>query len=103
MRLFEPSMSHATAVLVAVLGLCAARCSARLIARGLRDARPLELVRGLRACILALVAGIGAVGLWSAEPGFLTIGLIILGEELYETGVLFAVIRLGEGAGRTGS
>jgi hypothetical protein len=58
-------------------------------------------VRGIRGCILALVAGIGAVGLWSGEPGFLTIGAIILGEELYETGVLVAVVRCRESDGRT--
>jgi len=37
------------------------------------------------------------VGLLSAQTGFVIIlGAIILGEELYETGILAVIIRLGE-------
>lgn len=103
MGLFVPPMNYAIAVLLALLGLWAARWSARLVARGLRDGHVLEVVRGIRVCILALVADLGAIGLWFATPGFLTIGAIILGEELYETGVLIALIRVGERQARAGA
>jgi hypothetical protein len=82
--------------LLVVVGLCAAVLGARRLAAGLRQARALELVRGIRWVVVALVAGLAALGVVTAEPGYLVLGAVILGEELYETGVLALIIRLGE-------
>jgi len=97
MSLYEPPTNQIIAGFLVLAGMWAAARSTRLVARGLRQARSLDVVRGIRVCILALVAGILAVGLLSAQTGFVIIlGAIILGEELYETGVLAVIIRMGE-------
>ncbi len=97
MSLYEPPTNQIIAGFLVLAGMWAAARSTRLVARGLRQARSLDVVRGIRVCILALVAGILAVGLLSAQTGFVIIlGAIILGEELYETGILAVIIRLGE-------
>jgi hypothetical protein len=96
MNLHEPPISQIIAALLRLVATCSAAASARLIARGLRLASALDLVRGIRLCVLALVATLCAVGLLSGRLGFVTMGAIILGEELYETGVLAAIICLGE-------
>ncbi|HEV8438019.1 MAG TPA: hypothetical protein VGT40_07995 [Methylomirabilota bacterium] len=94
--LYEPPTSHIIAGGLMLIGMYAAARSARLIVGGLRDARPLDLVRGIRLSVLALVAELCAIGFLSAQTGFVTLAAIILAEELYETGLLAAVIRLGE-------
>jgi hypothetical protein len=94
--LYAPPTNQIVAGLLAVAGSLAALRGARLVGRGLRHARPLDLVRGIRLWVLALVAGVFAVGLLSAQAGFLILGAIILGEELYETGLLAVIIRSGE-------
>jgi hypothetical protein len=96
MNLYEPPVNQVIAGLLLLTATRAAVASTRLVAEGLRLARPLELVRGIRAAILALVAGLFAVGFLCGQSGFLVAGAIILGEELYETTALGAVIRLGE-------
>ena len=96
MSLYEPPTNQIIAGFLVLAGMWAAARSTRLVARGLRQAKSLDVVRGIRVCILALVAGILAVGLLSAQTGFVILGAIILGEELYETGILAVIIRLGE-------
>src|SRR5947207_12459075 len=79
---YEPPISHLVA---AVLFLAAAHCaarSARLVARGLRRAGSLDLIRGIRVCVFALVAALFAVAVLSARPGFIVLGSLILAEEL---------------------
>jgi hypothetical protein len=97
----SPTREIAAALLLAV-GACACAHSARLVARGLRDAGALDLIRGIRVGIIAFVAAVCALGVLSARTGFVTLALIILAEELYETGVLAAIIRLGERGGMAG-
>ena len=71
----------------------------RALVRGLREARSLDVVRGIRGCVLALSAGAFAGGVLLAETGPLVIGAVFLGEELYETGLLAMIIRSGERRG----
>jgi hypothetical protein len=67
-----------------------------------RRRQAVHLVRGIRLLIPASVATICVVGVVLRERGFVALGAIILAEELYETGVLVAVLRLSErGAART--
>src|SRR5262245_14805304 len=69
--------------------------SVRLVARGVRFARPLDIIRGIRLLALALAAGLGAIGVVSGKMGFVIVGTLILAEELYETGLVATIIRFG--------
>jgi hypothetical protein len=72
----------------------------RQLATGLRaidhPASPLRVVRGLRGVIVAVgLAALGG-GMLFTSTGLLVCGLIFLGEELYETGVLLLALRAGQ-------
>lgn len=69
---------------------------ARGVWRGLRDGGSLELARGLRGCVVALALGAFAAGLLAGQSGLLVLGAVFLAEELYETGLLIAIIRAHE-------
>ncbi len=97
--LYEPPVNEIIAGLLVLVGSYSAARGGRLLGRGFRQATASELVRGIRGCIIAVVAGIFALGVLSAETGFLILGAIILGEELYETGILAALIRFGDRGG----
>jgi hypothetical protein len=59
-------------------------------------ARALRVVRGIRALIVAVrVAALGG-GVLFASTGLVVFGLIFLGEELYETGVVLLALHAGE-------
>lgn len=63
---------------------------------GLGQALPLDVVPGLRGRAISLGAAAFATGILSAQTGFLVLGAVFLAEELYETGILAVIIRLGE-------
>jgi len=92
-HLYEPPLNQIVAALLALLGLFAAARGGRQVVRGVRHAEPLPLVRGIRGCVVAVVAGTSALGLLAAQTGLLVFGAIFLAEERYETGVLIAIIR----------
>jgi hypothetical protein len=92
-HLYEPPLNQIVAALLALVGLFAAVRGGRQVVRGVRHAEPLPLVQGIRGCVVAVVAGTSALGLLAAQTGLLVFGTIFLGEELYETGVLIAIIR----------
>jgi hypothetical protein len=96
--LYSPLIGALAASLLAVAAAFLAVRSARLAARALRDGSALDLVRGIRTLVLSLVSTLFAVGVLSGETGFLVIGAIILAEELYETGILFILLRWSERA-----
>ena len=93
---YEPPVNHVVAAGLVIFGAWAGARGARQVSDGLASGAALELVRGLRLAILAIVAGFFAVGLVSARSGFVTFGALILAEELYETGLLALLCRLGE-------
>ena len=94
--LYEPPMSHAVAAGLVIFAAWAGARGARRVSDGLASGAALELVRGLRLAIFAIVAGLFAVGVASGRSGFVTFGAVILAEELYETGVLALLCRIGE-------
>ena len=69
---------------------------ARLLVRGLRHALSLDVIRGIRGCVVSAALAACAVGVLWEETGFIVLGAIFLAEELYETGVVALVIRRGE-------
>ena len=95
-NLYEPPVSYVIAAALVVFGIWALARGARGVSAGLAGASALELVRGIRLAVFALVAGFFAIGLLVARPGFVTFGAIILAEEVYETGVLALLVRLGD-------
>ena len=92
----DPPMNKIGAALLAVAAVWLAARSARLVARGLREARALDVVRAIRVLVLSLVSALSAVGLLTGNTGFLVVGAIILAEELYETGVVVTLLRLSD-------
>jgi len=89
-------MNECVAALLILGAAIAGGRGARALARGLREARPLDVVRGIRGVVVGLAAVTCAAGLVLATPGLIILGLVFLGEELYETGVLALIIRSGE-------
>jgi hypothetical protein len=94
--LYEAPTSWIAAGGLLLIGLGAAVRGVRLMGRGLRLARGLDLVRGIRVVIVAFVSGVSALGILAAEPGFIVLGALILAEELYETATLAAILRSGQ-------
>ena len=94
--LYTPPLSHIVAGVLMLVSAAAAVRGARGLGRGLREARALDVVRGIRGCVIALVAAAFAAGVLLASTGLIALGAVFLGEELYETGVLALIIRSGE-------
>jgi len=94
--LFAPPINHIAVAALLLVAAAAAVHGARLIARGLVHARALDLIRGIRLAVITLVASFAALGVSASESGWVVLGALILGEELYETGVLALIIRLGD-------
>jgi len=90
------SLTHVVAGLLMLVSALAAARGMRALRRGLREASALEVVRGIRGCVIALVAAAYAAGVLLASTGLIVLGAVFLGEELYETGVLTLIIRAGE-------
>src|SRR5215831_21255511 len=84
------------AAVLLLVGGVAARHGARRLTGGLRHARPLDVIQGIRSAVVALAALAFAGGVLLAQGGLLVLGAVFLGEELYETGLLAAIIRAGE-------
>jgi hypothetical protein len=86
-------------LVVAILvlgGIGAAVHGARLTARAVRDgddvASSLWLIRGIRGLVVAIAAWALAAGLLFAQTWLLVFGGVFLVEELYETGVVIAIL-----------
>ena len=85
------------AVLLFAAGLWAAVHGARLVGRALRHAddtaSSLWLIRGIRGVVVAIAAWSLASGLLFTQTWLLVFGAVFLAEELYETGVVIAILR----------
>ena len=89
----SPLFVDGLAVLAAVFGWRAVGH----LARALRDPEHadsgIRLVRGIRALIIAATSVVFALGIVYESRAMLLIAAVILGEELYETGVVLLVLR----------
>ena len=92
----------AGALLIAVAVFAGAR-GVRRLARRLREAHSLEVLRGIRDCVLAAAAGIFALGALTSHRGLVVLGAVFLAEELYEIAVVSAAVRWGERRASDGS
>ena len=89
----NPLLVEGLAVLAAVFGWRAIRHFGRAL-RDPDDADSgIRLVRGIRALIVAVTSIVFALGIIYESRAMLLIAAVILGEELYETGVLVIVLR----------
>jgi hypothetical protein len=86
-------------VVVALAGGWAGVRGARLLARGLRRAddpsAALWVVRGIRGIAVAVGTAALASGVLFGQLWLQVFGAIFLAEELYETGVLALILRIG--------
>jgi hypothetical protein len=88
-------------LLLAMLGFLTAAVAAwrgsQLLLRGLRQVdhpvSTLWVVRGIRGVIVGIGLAALSGGLLLGNKGLLAFGLIFLGEELYETGVVLLALR----------
>jgi hypothetical protein len=59
-------------------------------------ASALRVVRGIRGVIVAVSMAVLGGGMLFASTGLVVFGVIFLGEELYETGVILLALRAGQ-------
>jgi hypothetical protein len=80
-------------VLAAVFGWRAVRQVGRALRDTGHDDSSLWLIRGIRALIIAAACLAFALGIVYGSRATMLIAAVILGEELYETGVVLLVLR----------
>ncbi len=102
--IFEPPASLIIAALLSIVSVGSAWRGTRLFFKGLRKpdhpSGPLLVVRGIRGWIVALALSAMTAGVLYNKGWPLIIGLIFLGEELFETGVVSLALRAGRKAAR---
>jgi hypothetical protein len=89
----SPLLVDALAVLASVFGWRAVRHFARALHDPGHADSGIRLVRGIRALIIAATSVVFALGIVYESRTMLLIAAVILGEELYETGVVLLVLR----------
>ena len=95
MSIYEAPVSHLVVGGLGLLGAYAAVRGAALMSRGLREADALDLIRGIRFVVIAFVSGLAGLGVASGHHGLVVIAGLILAEEIYETGTLALIVRIG--------
>lgn len=98
MLLYTAPISHLLTVTLAVLGAIVFGWGVRMMVIALRKSDALYLIYGIRVLIIGFVGGLGALSFGTGNTGFAIVGLLILAEEIYETGTLAAIIRIGRQA-----
>jgi hypothetical protein len=77
----------------AVAAVCGARLAVRALGRADDPASSLWIIRGIRGLVVAVAAWALAGGLVFEQTWLLVFGGVFLAEELYETGVVIAILR----------
>jgi hypothetical protein len=96
MTLYEPPVNYIVGTVLALLALYGSAAGVSMMRTALAGSDALHLIRGIRVLIIGFVAALATVSIASASSGFLIVALLILAEEIYETGTLAAIIRLGD-------
>ena len=91
----ESPLKEIVAGLLVLAGAFAAARGTRRLVRGLGQAVPLDVIRGIRGWCIAFALAAVATGLLVEQWGFVVLGAVFLAEELYETGLVTAIIRSG--------
>jgi hypothetical protein len=94
--LYEPPVNYIAGTVLVLLALYGCIAGISMMRSALARSDALHLIRGIRVLIIGFVAALSTLGIASANSGFLIVGLLILAEEIYETGTLAAIIRLGD-------
>jgi hypothetical protein len=98
--LFQPPFTLVLAVLLSFLAVLFGSNGLRLFRLGLRSGSawsgPLNIVKGIRSGIVAVIMVGWAACFFLEQTSALVIGAVILGEEIYETGVLILIVRFGQ-------
>jgi hypothetical protein len=98
--LFQSPVNYIFSILLLVLSIFTLFKTVRywiLAYRNTEEAKTaLLIVRGLRNLVIALTSGAFAAGLYWSKEWLLIIGLVILGQEIYETGFLSMILKTGE-------
>jgi hypothetical protein len=94
--LYAPPVNYIVGTALALLAIYGFVAGASMMRNALARSDALHLIRGIRVLIIGFVSGLSTLGIASANSGFLIVGLLILAEEIYETGTLAAIIRLGD-------
>lgn len=89
----SPLIVDGLIVLAAVLGWRAVRYVGRALRHSGDDDSSIWLIRGIRALIAAAASIAFAFGIVYGSRATILIAAVILGEELYETGVLLLLLR----------
>ncbi len=89
----SPLIADGLIVLAAVLGWRAVRYVGRALRDSGDDDSSIRLIRGIRALIAAAASVAFALGIIYGSRATILIAAVILGEELYETGVLLLLLR----------
>ena len=89
----RPLIVDGLIVLAAVLGWRALRHLARALRHSGEDDSSIWLIRGIRALIAAAASVAFALGVIYGSRATIIIAAVILGEELYETGILLLILR----------
>ena len=93
MTIFELPVKEILGVTLLLLAALFAVRGTRRLARGLRDAASIDVIRGIRGWVIAGAMAAFATGVLTSTSGFLVLGAVFLAEELYETGVVTLILR----------
>ena len=89
----RPLIVDGLIVLAAVLGWRALRQLERALRHSGEEDSSIWLIRGIRALIAAAASAAFALGVVYESRATIIIAAVILGEELYETGVVLLILR----------
>ena len=89
----SPLIADGLLVLAAVLGWRAIRHVDSALRHSGDEDSSARLIRGIRALIMAGASVAFALGILYGSRGTMLIAAVILGEELYETGILLFLLR----------
>jgi hypothetical protein len=93
-------MHDALTLLLILAAVALGVMGVRGMRRALHRAHSLDLIRGIRFVVFGAVALLAAAGVATGKTGFFVLAAVFLGEEIYETTLVAAIIRACDSAER---